>query len=633
MIPKRAVKRFSVSMAIVLSTIITFFLAIPAYAVTAEDYVALGKDALIAQDIVKANNNFLAALQLDSGHAEANLFYAATRILNLVYAEASNTLLDRFGIDAAGREFYAWTADFPRNAEGDIVLPSDAPTSGDVLAYLETILLPQIDGALGNLDALEDAASETTAPITVVSAALLNDEVDMETEVDYGDVALYRSILQLAKSIILGLNSYDLDVDIDDLAAKANNDNLNIVSDVIEAYPSLLKLSDPMLSGAKAALVESIEAYQAASAFIRNEPDAQDDDLITIDLESTTDESHFRVALAQIRDSLLGPAQGPFALEFGQLIHLGHFFDNPMDLRDFLSGGGIQRFLKEQVLYQVDHALAQLSDVPNTFSGTLSPADYPLDMAAEIDFGDIAMAKSLLLFGKAVIQTFNAYDTDVALYDILDKIDKDAFRIDEDLIQAHPKLFTIHPDHQLAGAKSSLLAGIDAYNAASNFIRSETDDQVDDWIQIRTDDELSEDAEIRAFLSDLKNALAGPAMMDANRYRSGRDQFMLDLTQFFDSPIDNLRDYLPDFNTENKVIHGSFPDPAIGGVLPDFQQDDWREILDLSINPFLQKLIMVLQVCAGIDVPNVRDAVEDVNNDQMVGLQEAIHYLHESVMK
>jgi hypothetical protein len=108
---------------------------------------------------------------------------------------------------------------------------------------------------------------------------------------------------------------------------------------------------------------------------------------------------------------------------------------------------------------------------------------------------------------------------------------------------------------------------------------------------------------------------------------------MLDLTKFFDSPIGNLRDYLPDFNTENNVINGSFPDPTIGGILPDFQQDDWRELLDLSINPFLEKLILVLQVCAGIDVSDVGDAVEDVNNDQVIGLQEAVHYLRESVMK
>jgi hypothetical protein len=32
-------------------------------------------------------------------------------------------------------------------------------------------------------------------------------------------------------------------------------------------------------------------------------------------------------------------------------------------------------------------------------------------------------------------------------------------------------------------------------------------------------------------------------------------------------------------------------------------------------------------------VSDVGDAVEDVNNDQVIGLQEAVHYLRESVMK
>lgn len=630
MVLKKAAKTVCIfTMAMFVMTAFLFLVAPPAQAQTVEELISQGKTALESHNIAIANSLFQSALQIAPQHGEANLYYAGTRILNLVYAQELNTLLDRFNIDETGRDIYSWTADFNYDVDGRIVLPETTPTSGEIFAYLHDVVLPQINGALSNLDALEETANDPSSPISIVNAAMANYEIDSDIEIDYGDVALYRSVLHLLKAAIHIIDSFNFDVDIYAIVAKANNESLNIKADIIEAYPDLLKLSDSKLPEAKNAIIESINAFKTGLDFMRNEQDSQDNDLFSIDPESLADEHRLQVALTQVIDSLQGNVQKPFTIELSQFIHLGHFFDQPMNLRDFLFGQGAQTFLTDHLLYQVEWALTNISSLDKTFSQTLSTVDYPLDMDLEIDFGDVAMARSGMYALKSAIQTFCAYNMDVPFHEILDKMEKEQFTIKEDLLQAYPNFLNLFPDHRLSSAKSALREAIDAYNAGSSFIRSETDDQLNDIVTILTDDEISDDNEFRSFIGDLKNALNGKTVMDITNARSDMNQFALDLTRFYDNPIQNLQTVLPDFNSENQIIRNSLPDPTMGGIVPDFQNDDWNQILDLQPNPILQKLITVLQVCAGIHIANVMDAVEDVNIDGRVGLAEAIYYLEQ----
>ncbi|MCK4817854.1 hypothetical protein KA005_18935, partial [bacterium] len=193
-----------------------------AFADSVEDKITEGRNYLAAHDLVNANNSFEQALTLDSAHPVANFFYSVTRLLATVYGPEFNDLLDRLGVSAAGRDIYGWTAYFQRDAQDNIILPSDSPTSGEMVAFLTTVLMPEIDGAIGNLPYVNQTFNLLLSPAETPCGETL--------EVDYGDVAFYQSLLYALKSLILGIDSYDLDVDIDDILDKSQNDTFSIRS-------------------------------------------------------------------------------------------------------------------------------------------------------------------------------------------------------------------------------------------------------------------------------------------------------------------------------------------------------------------------------------------------------------------
>ena len=333
----------------------------------AED-VEQGRVYLCDHDIVNANISFKKAVSDDPADPVSNFFYSVTRILALVNDVTFNDLFDRFDVSSEGRNLYECTADFQRDMEGDIVLPNDAPTSGEVLAFLKDILLPEVEGALDNLGVIDDEFN-----INLYPEETLQDE---NLEVDYGDIALYRSALHALRSLILILDAYDLDLDIDDIVFAIQNDDFSINSDILAVYADFLKLKPScgdfdfdddrdvdgsdlvhfmdafgsssvdeidlgafaaefgqrLLGEAKNAARNSISSYFDASEFIRNETDSQEDDLVAFDTEESEDEEEFRYILSDIQNSLNGPA----VINSSYTLDLTQFFDDPVDLRDML---------------------------------------------------------------------------------------------------------------------------------------------------------------------------------------------------------------------------------------------------------------------------------------------------------
>jgi len=281
-------------------------------------------------DLVNANTCFKEAVSVDPTDQVANFFYSVTRILVFINDDAFNDLLDRFGVTSEGRDLYDWSADLQRDAEGNVVLPDDAPTSGEVLAFLKDILLPEVGGALGNLEIIGDTFNLLLDPAETQAGEYL--------EVDYGDIALYRSALHALKSLILILDAYDLDVDIDDIVAEIENDDFSINLDLLDTYTNLLMLKPShLLAEAKSAVRDAIDSYIEASAFIRAETDDQENDLITIDPEDLENEAKFRNALLDIENSLDGPYLiGDEELEDPFRLDLTQFFDDPIHIRDYL---------------------------------------------------------------------------------------------------------------------------------------------------------------------------------------------------------------------------------------------------------------------------------------------------------
>lgn len=373
-----------------------------AFAQTAEDYFQQGKSALENQDLLTAHNNFQSALNLDLNHQGANLFYAITRILMISKSPNFNALLDRAGVSKSGRDIFNWTADFKRDPEGNIIIPSNSPTGAELQTFLKNNILPEIteiNGALDNLSKVANnfeplffkwpwpneegtgvisspniltdntkfwrynefigykliiggneytVAGNTEHTITVtpnwsISNGTYNYNIFEEVEIDYGDVLVFKGSLYTAKAGILVLNSYNLAIDIDKILSLITGGTFNIQNHLINKYKNLLTLlPGQKLSEAKDAFESGIDAFTDAIDFIGGETDTQDDGLFIIDDPEKKQE--YLYLLKDLKDALNVTT---LIRKIGLDVDLSKFFDQLGNLRNylptFLGSGFIER--------------------------------------------------------------------------------------------------------------------------------------------------------------------------------------------------------------------------------------------------------------------------------------------------
>jgi uncharacterized protein YbdZ (MbtH family) len=378
----REVKRHSKT-AVVLTFIFCLATSSSLLAQTSEDYFQQGKENLEDGLLTEASANLQQALVLDPNHEGANLFYAVTRLAMISQTAAFNTLLDRSGVSATGRNVFNWTADFTRDPSGKILLPSNAPTGGELQSYLKTDILPEVNAALNNLskvgsgyqttflwltasgtgtvsspNTLTDSTqswinnefggfkvvvadveytiiSNTSNTITVtpdfsVSPGSYGYRIFEPIQIDYGDVLVIKGGLTLVKAAIYVVTAFNLDVDIDTLLPLYYAATLNIQNDLINAYPQFLTLlSDQQLPQAKPILKEAIALLTAAIDYIVSETGLQDRELFVIDDPNL--EREFRSVLSALDISL-----DRSAYILVTYVNLSEFFDNPKNLRSYL---------------------------------------------------------------------------------------------------------------------------------------------------------------------------------------------------------------------------------------------------------------------------------------------------------
>ncbi|MBU4263877.1 MAG: hypothetical protein KKC76_18630 [Proteobacteria bacterium] len=302
----------------------------PADEDTANTLVAQGRAYLAQQDIVNANSCFQTAVLEDATNQNANIFYAVTRLLVLVYDPEFQHMLDQSGVSPLGRNIYDWTADWTRDADGGLVLPEGTPAGDEVTALFVNLVVPEIEGALANLAVVDPSFNIMLEPAEILSGE--------QVEVDYGDVCLYRSVLYGAKSMIMITDSYNLNVEPAVLLEKIKAGIFSINTDLFVAYSDFLKVKTPdQLAPAKEAIDNSIDSYFVASAVIRGEVDDQLNDFVAFDADSLLDEEEFRNTLADLQSSLTGPAMVGGGEEDDPLpLDLSRFFDDPFHLRDML---------------------------------------------------------------------------------------------------------------------------------------------------------------------------------------------------------------------------------------------------------------------------------------------------------
>ena len=302
--------------------------------------------------VVQATARFQEALAADPDDREAALCLSVARIASLMDNTAAYSpgapienvveLLDGIGVGQQGRDIFNWEADFSRDIYGDVILPQDVPNLGDVQAFIQSIVIPEIDSALSNLSiVLEGYAENESDPFgTVITAEELGDQYGNDYEVDYGDVLLYQSGLYALKAVLEILLAYDMDVvGIRDVISKIQNDTFRFNADLLDPNPrfiTILSNGAARISSAKTSFQNFIDTYFAASSYIRNETDDQGNDLFTIEAEDASDELKFRENLESINSSFANSQPVVIGDDNPTRIDFSQFFDYPLDLRYYL---------------------------------------------------------------------------------------------------------------------------------------------------------------------------------------------------------------------------------------------------------------------------------------------------------
>ncbi|MBU2481893.1 MAG: carboxypeptidase regulatory-like domain-containing protein [Proteobacteria bacterium] len=274
-------------------------------------------------------------------------------------------------------------------------------------------------------------------------------------------------------------------------------------------------------------------------------------------------------------------------------------FGEPILPEQMPSSGSMFRLMIDKLLPEINGALTELADIDSTIADPFivlceefqSPDAGASCENLEVDYGDIALYRALLYFMKAFLLVIDAYDMNIEdTAGLIQALKNDLFIInnylcDDITVPTCLGATLLTPkggaDALLAEAKTAFRNAIDSYMDASVFILNEPDDQENDLIAKPEDLEAIEDeARFRAVLSDIRDALDGPAAIGEGS-QTVDYPFDMDLTRFFDYPL-NIRASMPAFTADNMPICGSF-DPTLGGILPEFTSDDYASGFGMQV--------------------------------------------------
>ena len=303
-----------------------------------------------------------------------------------VFTDSFKEMLDQFGFGPEDRDFYSFGPSVPRDSTGMLRLPSQSPDGSDVQDALEGLLLPALEQSIADL------AIVPQSTILVLTASEVETIVGFNVqpvEIDYGDAKIFQALLLLWQSQLKLLLTRNADLEFDWYTPIYGR--IRIQADIHDENPDLARLRpsrETTLAGASKANRELLDAYLAASAFIRSETDDQTDDLLTIEPEQLADETDFRAQVSALRSSLDGPTAilnvgtahldeqvgidflnrhlGTEMTERGAMLDLSRFYDDePFDLRDLLPP------------FDDRNAVAKASFPDPTFRGVLTPVPEP----------------------------------------------------------------------------------------------------------------------------------------------------------------------------------------------------------------------------------------------------------------
>jgi hypothetical protein len=280
-----------------------------------------------------------------------------------------------------------------------------------------------------------------------------------------------------------------------------------------------------------------------------------------------------------------------------------------------------------------------------TISGAIgAPLFDELDPAVaevELDRGDVKLFQAALLVWRSQLLILDALNLEIDL-DAYTPVEA-AIRIQEEILDANPQLAALRPamEASLAAAAQAERDAIDAYFAASDAIRTETDPQDEDLFTIETlageitsGDEREQ--ELRGHLAGVRSALDRPTvvldhdpfappldpLIDEASWIAGLNESFdasgvaLDLGHFFEVRPFSPRDVIPvfefdEFEQRNRVV--SLPDRTFRGTFVPAQDEE-------DLGPFLD--------CYGSEPPlDFGCLASDIDGDGYVGGRDYTNFL------
>jgi hypothetical protein len=321
------------------------------------------------------------------------------------------------------------------------------------------------------------------------------------------------------------------------------------------------------IAAATGALTRALDNYLVGAALIKAETDYQADDLIVFDPQDAGEQEHTRVWVAQIKDSLNRRVAAPFAPELSQFLDLHYCFTNPVSLRAFLTGGGVQQVLLNHGRYQIDFALSHLAGVNTNFNQILQYTNSPFaNQPTEADYGDVGMARTWLTAIKMAIDVLGAYDTDCNLVKLMEA---GHTRI-ADFTNTYPRFLMITNLANLTAASNLVAQAVSNYVAASQFILPDGSRLYNLFALDPIDGPRA-----RTFLEGIRDSMTGTVLI-----ANGDVYEYVHASRFF-APNYVTRAHLPNFRDDNTAIEGTFPDPTFNGVLPSNTQWAVSRMLNL----------------------------------------------------
>ena len=269
------------------------------------------RNLFFAGEFVEAHDCFDSVLAADPGNEEALFFRSITRLIRVgvvledgplpgTFTDSLKEMLEQVGIDTTGLD--PLKDGFPPFPDP---LNADTPTSGDTQEFVQTVFIPELEQTIIDLSLIGPLFNLV---ITQQELASFGIDASAPIEVDFADSKLLESFMRAWRGALSTIFlPYDIDIDIDEFALI---DVINAQVDLLDAHPDLLTLLPDganTLALARQFFLESIAAYLAASNFIRNLDDVnQNDDLVTIDPVDLADEEILRTRMGEVWCSLSG---------------------------------------------------------------------------------------------------------------------------------------------------------------------------------------------------------------------------------------------------------------------------------------------------------------------------------------